>query len=160
MSITVINSSPYLRTSREYPQDDPHQLSVEVNKSYVDIAGAVNNRTIGLYPTTMPAITGNSYFLKSNTKQQSFRQVYSFTSTSAIPHGINFSNIDRIINAYGSFTNALVGGNWYGLVFDNFNVIAGQVGFYLDPMNINFTVGAVSPIPVKGTIVIEWLSLA
>ena len=45
-SPNVVNAVPYLRTTREYPQDDAHLLSVEMNKSYVDIDNALNSRTI------------------------------------------------------------------------------------------------------------------
>ena len=54
MSSNLINQVAYLRTSREFPEE-LHQLTVEINKTYVDIANAVNARVIGLFPTNRPA---------------------------------------------------------------------------------------------------------
>ena len=156
MSTNVINTSPYLRTSREYPQDDPHQLSVEVNKSYIDIANAVNNRTIGLYPITTPAITGNSYFLKANAKQQTFRQVYTFTTLAAINHGITFKPTTQFTAMYGQFYN---GTNWYPLCFSDFVHINNALSFYISPTQIIFVPGnpALPPPVTLGSIILEWI---
>ena len=65
MSQNVSNQVAFLRTTRNFPLDDPQQLSVEINRSYVDIANAVNTRTIGIFPTNMAAQGGESWFLTS-----------------------------------------------------------------------------------------------
>ena len=57
-----INVTPYLRTSRSFPKDID-LLQVEVDKSYIDIAQKVNDRSIGIYPTNRPAITGDTWYL-------------------------------------------------------------------------------------------------
>ncbi len=88
MTTNVINEVAYLPTSRNYPKDT-NLLVVEVNKSYIDIANAVNSRTIGLFSTKVPSITGESWFL-SNKRQQGFRKVFEITSFAAIPHGLEF----------------------------------------------------------------------
>lgn len=150
----IINQIPFLRTTRDFPEE-LHQLSVEVNRAYVDIANAVNNRTISLFPTSKFANTGNSYYIQSNLRQQSFRQVYVFTSTVNIPHGINLSQIDRIAIMYGDFTD---GTNWYGLIAGSNVAIIGQISFYIDANNIIFLIGAGAPALTKGNIVIEWIS--
>lgn len=155
MSLTnIVNQVPYLRNTREFPEDT-HDLVTEISKAYIDTANAVNDRTIGIYPETRPAITGNTYFITQNRKQQSLRQVYSFTTTANIPHGIPLSQIDRVINGYGSYTD---GTNWYGVIFATSNVIANQLTFYLTTTDIVF-IGAGFPALTKGTIVLEWLSL-
>ena len=66
----ITNQVPNLRTSRHFPSDNPDQLSIELEKAYIDIANAVNNRTIGLYPSNRPSGTGNSYYISKNQKQQ------------------------------------------------------------------------------------------
>jgi hypothetical protein len=159
MSSNVVNTSPYLRTSRSYPQDDPHALAVEVNKTYVDIANAVNTRTIGLYPTTRPAITGNDYFFTSQ-KQQSFRQVYTFTTTADINLGFKLSTIYRIVQMYGTFVS---GTSTFGLIPATTTPIAGQISFYIAVNNasttsdvIKFVIGAGAPALSSGIIVVEW----
>jgi len=80
MSANVVNQVAYLRTTREFPEEI-HQLSVEINKCYVDIASAVNNRTISIFPKNRPAVNGENWFI-TNQRQQGFRQIYTFTSGS------------------------------------------------------------------------------
>lgn len=153
MSMKVINQSPYLRTSREFPEE-MQSLTVEVNRSYLDIAQKVNDRTIGLYPSGKPSITGENWFVEGGKKQQTLRQVYKFTAVGNIPHGINFAEISSFTLCYGQFTDNT---NWYGLISASPAAIAGQMGFYLDPTNIIFTVGAGAPTLTNGMIVLEWL---
>ena len=153
---SIVNQAPFLRTSRNFP-NDPQELAVELTKSYIDIALNVNNRSIGLFPTTRPAITGDSYYLSNNLKQQSLRQVYAFTGTGNIPHGVNTTQFSTFSRCYGWFTD---GTNWYGAIFGSNVAIAGQVSFYLTPTNIVVLAGAGAPSIVSGNIVLEWLSSA
>ena len=158
--INNINQIPYLRTSREFPED-MHQMSVQMNKSYIDIAGAVNNRIIGLFPVTRSAITGESWYIRQNARNQTIRQVFTFTSFTSIPHPINFMQNPYITRMWGQFTD---GTNWYGLIPGTTTAIAGQVSFYLTPTsgttpgNIVFVQGSMPPTITKGIIVLEWMS--
>ena len=152
----ITNQVPNLRTSRHFPSDNPDQLSIELEKAYIDIANAVNNRTIGLYPSNRPSGTGNSYYISKNQKQQEIRQVYTFTTTAAIPHGLNLDRLDYFTNCFGSFTDAT---NWYGHIWGSNVAIAGQISFYVDPVNIVFLVGAGAPAITKGLIVLSWISV-
>ena len=154
MSANIINQVSFLRTSRNFPED-AQPLSVELNKSYVDIANAVNSRTIGIFPTSRPALTGEGWFLSNNQKQQTFRQVYTFTSTANIAHGISTGQIAGFARMFGTFTD---GTNFYGLVPGSNVAIAGQRGFYITSTNIVFTAGAGAPALTSGLIVLEWLS--
>lgn len=151
----IINQVPYLRTSREFPYEDAKQLSVEVNKSYIDIANAVNNRTISIFPTSRPALTGESWFLTSNQRQQTFRQVYTFTTTASINHGITVLDPNQFTRCFGSYTN---GTNSFGLFFASSVAIAGQITFYITSTQIVFLVGAGAPALIAGKITLEWLS--
>lgn len=154
MASNIVNQSPFLATSRQFPQE-PDLLTIEIDKAYIDIANIVNARTIGLFPSTRPAITGESYFVFQNKKQQTLRQVYTFTSTAAIPHGIKFfKDISYFTNNFGQYTD---GTNWYGLIPGTSVAIAGQISFYVDPVNINFLVGAGAPALTKGLIVLTWM---
>lgn len=150
----VVNQVAYLRTSRNFTQD-PEELITQLTKCYIDIANAVNNRTISIFPTNRPAVTGESWFINRNQRQQTLRQVYSFTTKSNIAHGIDLSSIENITRTFGEFTD---GTNWYGLIPASNVAIAGQVSFYLSPTNIVFLTGAGAPVLTKGTIVLEWLS--
>ncbi len=153
MSSNFVNQNPYLRTSRNYPED-PQALTVEVNKSYVDIANAVNQRTIGIFANGRPSVTGESWFFTSQ-KQQSIRQVYTFTSTGNIAHNIPQGSIYKISkSSNGQFTD---GTNYYGVIFASNVSIAGQVTFYVTSTNIVVIAGAGAPAITSGYIDLEWL---
>jgi hypothetical protein len=154
-SSNVVNPVPFLRTSREYPEDI-RQLTVETNKAYVDTAAAVNSRTIGIFPTGNPAITGESWFLTANQKQQTVRQVFTFTSTTAINHGINIIDPNQFTDkTEGSYTD---GTNSYGLIFGTTVAVAGLLTFYISPTQIVFVLRAGAPTLKAGRITLEWLS--
>lgn len=158
----VVNQVSYLRVSREFPEE-LHQLTVEINKSYVDIANTVNNRIISIFPTTRPAITGENWFISGNQKQNGFRQVYPFTTTADIDIGFKLSNISMISpKTCGVF---LSGTSWDGLIFGTNVAIAGQISFNIivnagsaTSDIIRFYVGAGAPALVRGIIDLEWLS--
>lgn len=158
MSTNIANQVAYLRTSREFPEE-LHQLSVEINKSYVDIANAVNSRTIGLFPVNRPAQTGNSFYFTS-TRQQTLRQVYSFGAIAAgATLNINYkiTGFSRLIMLYGAVVTDAPDERPipFASVVANANIET-----ILDTANsqIVITVGAGSPNVVSGFIVFEWLS--
>jgi hypothetical protein len=160
MSSNIMNQVAYLRTSREFPEE-LHQLTVEINKTYLDIANAVNARVIGIFTINRPVQTGEAWFLTVR-RQQSFRQVYTFTTTANINIGFKLTSIAQISpRSYGTFTD---GTNWYGLIFSSNVAIAGQISFYVlatgstTTDQIAFLTGAVAPAITSGTIVLEWLS--
>ena len=154
MATNVVNQVAFLRTSREFPEE-MHQLTVEVNKAYVDTANAVNNKIIGIFPVNRPAINGESWFLVGNQRQQGLRQVYTFTSTSSINHGLTNITPGNFIRCFGSYTDNT---STYGLVFGTSVAVAGQIGFYVTSTQIVFTSGAGAPSLSSGTIVLEWIS--
>lgn len=154
MSTNVVNQVAYLRTTRNFPPELV-KLTEEVDKAYVDTSNAINNRTISIFPTTRPAVNGESWFITANQKQQGFRQVYAFTSTANIAHGIDLTKIDRFTRNFGEYTD---GTNWYGLIHGTTVAIAGQILFYVSPTNIVFVVGGGAPALTRGNIVLEWIS--
>jgi len=154
MTSNISNSAPFLRTSRNFPQE-AQPLAVEVNRSYVDIAQKINDRVIGTFPTNKASVTGESWYLTSS-KQQSLRQIYPFTAAGNIAHGLNFSSVSQVSpRSYGTFTD---GTNWYGAIYASNTAIAGQVSFYITSTNIVVLSGAGAPAITNGTIVLEWLS--
>lgn len=154
MSTNVINSGAYLRTSRDFP-DDIQKLQMELNKSYIDTANAVNVRTIGIFPTNRPAVNGETWFFGAQ-KQQGLRRIYQFSAVGNIVHGINFASVFQVsANSYGSFTD---GTNWYGAIYASNVAIPGQVSFYVTSTNIVVLAGAGAPAITTGTIVLEWIS--
>jgi len=155
MSTNIVNQAPFLRTSRNFPQE-AQPLAVEINRSYVDIAEKVNDRRIGIFPSTRPAQSGDKWYITANRVQSAFRQVYPFTTTANIPHGITWSSVSFISpNTYGTFTD---GTNWYGCMYASNVAIAGQISFYVTPTNIVFLSGAGVPALTQGYINLEWVS--
>jgi len=157
MTDNLINQSPYLRTSRSFPQE-AQPLAVEVNKSYVDIASAVNNRTISTFPTNIAAITGESWFVNQNQRQQTFRQVYQFAGAGNVSHNLNLSALSGFTRIYGTFTN---GTNWYPLPYVDVAAANNQVNVLITPTNIVIAAGGGAPPAItSGFVVIEFLSLS
>jgi hypothetical protein len=157
MASNVVNQVAFLRTSREFPEE-LHQLTVEINKAYVDTALAVNNRTISLFNINRPAINGESWFIMNNQRQQGSRQVYTFGSIVAatnIPHGLTTGPL-FFTRIYGTFTD---GTNWYPLPYVDVTAADNQVNIVVNPTNIVVTPGAGTPPTISsGMVVLEWIS--
>jgi hypothetical protein len=159
--INPINNTPFLRTTRLFPETAP-ELTVELGKSYIDIAEVVNKRTIGIFPVTRPAINGESWFFTSS-KQQGLRQVYAFTTTANIPLGFKISSISKFTRCYGSYIS---GTATFGLINGTNVAIPGQISFYIDvdatPGSrsdlIKFVVDGVAPVLDSGLLVVEWIA--
>lgn len=166
----VINQTPYLRTSREYPEDNMPELVQEVNKSYLDIASAVNERIIGIFPVNRPAITGESWYISGSRTQQTLRQVYTISSTQyisgSILHGINILGISQMSpHCYGSYLDS--SGNYNGFIYGSSSgtTIPGQISFFITPNSVGnifdgtiaFRTGSGAPTFVSGIIVLEWI---
>ncbi len=137
MSSNVSNQMPYLRTSRTFPEE-AQPLSVELTRSYLDIAEKVNDRTIGIFVPNKPVITGESWFLNTGKKQQTLRQIYPITSTAAFNHGINFLNVERftVIRGIG-----FDGTNYYPIPFVSPVAAANNMGLYVSPTQVVLTPG-------------------
>lgn len=150
----IINQKPYLPNSRVFPEDLP-QLAFEVNKTYVDIANSMNNRTIGVFPTNSRAITGETWFL-NGASQQTLRQVYLITGGGSVPHGLTFDNINYFTRIYGNFTD---GSKWYPLPYTDVTA-ANQISLEVDSTNIVITLGGGAPAITSGIIILEWMGNA
>jgi hypothetical protein len=153
----VTQRTPYLRVQRNFPQES-QPLSVELNKAYVDIANVVNARTIGIFPVNAPSVNGETWFINGEAgRQQGLRQVYTFTASGAIPHGILWNSVSFISpRSYGSYTD---GTNWYGVVFSTPVPPVGQVNFYVTPTNIVVVADGAAPAITSGYIILEWVSV-
>lgn len=151
-----IYRSPFLRVQRLFPTDIKN-LALEVDRTYTDIASAVNNRTIGIYPLNGNIITGNNFFFTSQ-RQESLRQVFTFTTTAPIAHNITNIIPGQFAQCWGQWTD---GTNSYGLIFGSSVAIPGQLSFYCTATQIVFISGAGAPIispTVPSYVVLEWLS--
>lgn len=154
----LLQTAPYLRNQRQFPNDNVKELSNQVDQTYIDIANKVNRRIIGNYPVNFQAVTGERwYFSGSSSSQQSLRQVYEFTSAGSIAHGLTWSAVYSISpRSYGSYTD---GTNWYGCIYGNGATTAsGQVTFYVTPTNIVIGADGSAPSIVSGFINLEYIS--
>ena len=100
---TNLQFSPYLPRQRNFPTDNAQVLGVELDKTYIEIAQRVNERTIGLFSVNLPSITGENWYLQGQPRvNQTLRQVYQFGPIAPgteldIPHGIlNFTQFTKI----------------------------------------------------------------
>ncbi len=161
--INIANKTPYLRTSRNFP-DNINLLAIEVNRTYVDVAAAVNQRTIGIFPTNRPAVTGESFYYDKNEKQQTLRQLYTFGAIASgteldIPHGI--TNLNQFSKIYGTVVTN-VAGDYRPLPYiDPGSLTTGMavlVGIVAGVPSIRIILGTTAVPVVRGLVVLEWLS--
>ena len=157
-----LQTSPYLREQRQFPNTDLRELANQSDHAYIDVAAKVNLREIAIYALGFQVITGQSWYLSGGSgvnTQQALRQIYQFTAAGNIPHNINWTTVAFISpKSYGTFTDAASGGNWYGAIYASSVAIVGQVSFYVTPTNIVILSGAGAPAIVSGTINLEWVS--
>ena len=160
MTSNIVNQIAYLRTSREFPAEI-NQLSIQTDKAYIDTATAVNNRTISIFPTNLPAVNGESWFLVGNKRQQAFRQVFILTVMAgafvAVNHGIMEVQPGQFIRCFGEYTD---GSDTFGLIYgsNSATTIPGQISFYVSATQIVFIADPAAPVPTAGIVVLEWIS--
>jgi len=99
--------SPYLLTSRKFPQN-PVELETVLSKSYNDTAFNVNISTCGIYDKVQ-IDTRNKYYndVQNERKRQSYRQVYTLAAlpnagTATIPTNIAITATTQFVNIYGT----------------------------------------------------------
>lgn len=155
----TINATPYLRSSREFPQDI-RDLAFQSTKAYLEVANAVNQRTIGIFSVNKSAATGEQWYIKNNRKQQTLRQVFTFGAilagaTLSIPYKI--TGIDQFVRIWGTVITSIPDNRPipYASVTANANI-----ELNVTSSNIVIKVGAASPNVVSGLVVLEWLSQA
>lgn len=167
MTSNNILTSPFLRTTRNFP-DDPNKLSDELDKAYIDTAAAVNNRTVGLYPSVRPIVTGDSYYIFKDQKQQSLRKVYPFGAIAPgaeldIPVGI--THFDQFVKIYG--TVVCSDGTYRPLPYaepitltTGMTILVGPglVPPFVGILCIRIVLGATAAPVVKGIAILEWIS--
>ena len=102
----TFQQSPYLRNQRSFPNDDIKRLSLEIDKTYIDIATKVNDRTIGVFGLLSQTITGEQWYLSGQSQNlNGLRKVFSFSATGSIAHGINFSSITSFSKPFGTYSD-------------------------------------------------------
>lgn len=144
---------PFLRVQRLFPQE-AQPLSVEIDRSYTDIANAVNTRTLGVFPTNGSVQNGETWFSGGN-QFNGIRAVYLVTGTGNIAHLIDTTLISGFTRIYGTFTDGSI---WYPLPYVNEVAANNQVSLTVTSSNIVITAGAGAPPTVSsGFVVLEWV---
>jgi hypothetical protein len=151
--MTNITQSPFVRSSWQFPEDDPQELAVQLDRSYIALANGINARDIGMHPTSSQVATGQKWALSSGKLASGLRRIYYFTAAGNVAHGIGVTSNMIFTNCYGSYTD---GTNWYGVQFAK-TPAADQVAFYISPTNIVIQADAGAPTISSGVIVLEWI---
>lgn len=154
---SVSNPGNFLRTSRNFPSDS-QALSVELSKSYVDIASQVNNKINGTFGLNSQVITSESWFLSGESNRQfTLRNVFEFSDSNlTITHGINLAGVSYFTRIYGTFFD---GTYWWPLPYVDVTSATNQINVSVSATQIIVTKGGGSPPAVSnGLIIIEWLS--
>jgi len=151
---------PYLPTSRKFPVQNPVQLEPELIKSYIDVAQAVNIRTIGIFEN-LQIVTGERWFSgdASNAllKRQSYRKAFTFAAISAgtsssILHGI--TNVTAFTRIYGTCITDIP--DYRPLPYASVTANA-NIELKVTPTQITISVGAASPNITSAIVVLEYL---
>lgn len=153
MSTNIVNQVFFLRTTRNFPQEI-QPLVVEVNRAYVDTANAVNNRTIGVFPSNKPALNGEAWFVSENQRQSGFRQIFSLPPLVANHNIVNYGSL-AFTRIYGT---AFDGNIWYPLPYVDVSNLSSQIQIVINPTTYNVIRGATAPAINQGFLVLEWLS--
>lgn len=154
MSSNILNRGALLRGQRLFPQES-QPLSVELDRAYVDIASKVNDRTIGFYPTNVPALTGEKWTIGGLT-YLGFRRVYEFSAAGNVAHGLTTTSLFAFTRIYGIFTDGSI---WYPLPYVNVVAANNQVSITVTSANIVITAGGGAPPTItRGYAVLEWIS--
>lgn len=154
--INVLSETSFLRTSRNFP-DDLTRLSIEVDRSYIDIARNVNNRTIGFFTNNRSNVTGENWYFNQNRRQQGLRQVYTWDDTKlTITHGINFLSLTNFVRIWGTFFD---GTSWQTLPYVDVTAANNQINVRVTSTQIIITKGGGAPPTCSnGLIILEWIA--
>lgn len=153
MSSKVFNPAPFLREQRKFPEQ-AQPLSVEIDRSYTDIANKMNARTIGMHVISQPLANGEKW-VEDGRINAGFRQVYRFTGPGSFPHNLTLSSIQSITKISGTFKDA--GGTWYPLPFVSEISATNQISVVVNAADIVITAGAGAPPTIStGVITLEW----
>ncbi len=162
--INFITRQPFLITSRLFPQD-LFLLSPVLNKSYIEIALAVNKRIIGSFEPT-EVVTGETWFEESVmgqpiNRRQSFRQFFDFDAIAAgvtltITHEIE--DIDEFTRIYGTCETGVP--DFRPLPYPSATAVTQQIELNVTSTTITIVNGAAAPAITRGKVVLEYLKAA
>lgn len=148
----------FLITSRVFPPDAV-LLQPTLNKMYIEVAQAVNQRIIGTFDT-IQANTGENWFNQPAPQQQrqSFRRVFPFQAIAAgatlnILHEIR--GITQLTKVYGTCITATP--DFRPIPYASATAVNAQIEVNVTTTQINIINGAGAPNITSGIIVLEYL---
>lgn len=154
---TPVNQAPFLQNVRKFPQD-LDGLQSEASKSYIDIANAVNLRSIAIFESS--AVTTGEKWFKSisdanpQVKSQSLRKVFPITD-STLTQTHSLGTITRITRIYGAAQNST---NYFPLPYVDVTNVNNQIAIILSTTQLVVTKGAGAPPAITtGYVVVEWI---
>ena len=161
----VVFQGSFLRTSRNFPAE-VKQLSLEVDRSYIDIARNVNNRTIGFFTVNRSTVNGENWFITQNRRQQGLRQVYRFENSdftgnvATIAHGLDFLSLTNFVRIWGTFFESNVAPPaWYNVPYVDVIAVTNQLTIKVTATDIVITKGATFPFVIQnGLIILEYIA--
>jgi hypothetical protein len=159
----ILQTSPYLIRQRNFPDQNPKELGIELSKTYIEIAQRVNDRTIGLFATNFAIITGESWFLSGDVrKQQTLRIVFQIPAVPA--GGVYSTNLPEIYTGISTRIFGVVQTDLpderpvpYASTVTGDN-IAVRLDQSTNPSTLQFAVGSGSPNVLSGLMTVEFLS--
>jgi len=156
---TQQQQSPYLPKQRNFPNNNAQALGVELDKSYIDIAGKVNEKVIGVYALETQLVTGETWYIYKNKRQQTLRRVYIFDviepgAELTIVHGI--TDIQIFTKIYGTVVTDIP--DYRPLPYVDVTDITKCMAILVDVTEIKITLGAAADKVQSGLVVLEWIT--
>lgn len=150
-------TSPFLTTNRYFPNSE-EEFFPTLDHTYMEIAQAVNARTIGIYSMS-ESLTGNLFVnpLDANDSVNSYRRTFDISAiapgaTDSFPHDI--PTFARLVYLGGGVSTGLP--DWRPVPY--IGVAATDfISIRMDATRIYITNGATAPNIITGIIVIEYL---
>lgn len=150
-------SSPLLPSIRYLPED-PKLLHRELINNFVEVASAVNSRTIGTYDTER-VFSGNKLFpLTVNQFRDIYRlvvEVGAINAGATVNTAHNIPNISAMVKLYGVGVDATP--NYYPLPFSDPGALNQQILLSANNTNVTITNGAGNPNLTSAIVVIEYV---
>ncbi len=157
MTLPIHNRQSFLITSRFFPPDLT-LLTPVLNKSYIETAQAMNDRTIGVHEP-VEVVTGEKWLESANpiTQRQSFRKVFDFLTiatgaTLTINHEI--VGLDQFTKTTGECVTDFP--DFRSIPYSSATLLTNNIETRRTNTQIIIINGATSPNILRGIVVLEY----
>jgi len=159
MTIPTQNRTPFLITTRKFPQDFI-QLEPVLTKMYFEVSNAVNTREVSLYELSQ-INTGQKWFNTGNpiNPLQAFRTVYTRTGipngNTTITHNLPIDINTQFVNIYGTANRPNT--KFVPLPFVDGSGGGDNIGLFVDTTNIHIVTTTANWTAYNAIIVLEYI---